>query len=505
MAITPYTIPFAAGSLAAQRSGDLFVGMRRELDELQRQLATGQKSQTFGGLGLERRTSLDFRGKLSAIDGYMASIKDAQLRVTMMTQGLERLAAMAGSTKSELSPPSFNPGSDGRTMAQVAAEDRLKLAIDVLNSEIAGRHVFAGRATEKPPVLDYRTIMDGDATRLGLRDVIQERIAADRGGGPGQVTLGSPSAPGLESLTMATTDAARFGIKIVGLTETMTNVALPGTANAAGVTIAAGVTTAQLDLTGLPVAGEGFEIQVRLPDGAVQSLTFTAVAGPPGPGEFQIGVDAATTRDNASAAVAAALNTLTASDEFRASSTVAAAREFFAQSPGNPIPGGTYSNPVVQWYVGDDDTTTVPKGRDTAPVRADESFVVGTGARANEAPLQNFMAQLGALAASSFTNDDPGRLRYEALADKVRANLAPADPAQKIEGMVMELGAAAASMNAAKERHQAADAVLQDALAQNEEAKPEAVAAAILALQTRLQASYQTTSILARLSIVNYL
>ena len=115
------------------------------------------------------------------------------------------------------------------------------------------------------------------------------------------------------------------------------------------------------------------------------------------------------------------------------------------------------------------------------------------------------MAQLGALAASSFTNDDPGRLRYEALADKVRANLAPADPAQKIEGMVMELGAAAASMNAAKERHQAADAVLQDALAQNEEAKPEAVAAAILALQTRLQASYQTTSILARLSIVNYL
>ena len=64
MAITPYTIPFAAGSLAAQRSGDLFVGMRRELDELQRQLATGQKSQTFGGLGLERRTSLDFRGKL---------------------------------------------------------------------------------------------------------------------------------------------------------------------------------------------------------------------------------------------------------------------------------------------------------------------------------------------------------------------------------------------------------------------------------------------------------
>ena len=138
-------------------------------------------------------------------------------------------------------------------------------------------------------------------------------------------------------------------------------------------------------------------------------------------------------------------------------------------------------------------------------MRADESYVVGTGARANEAPLRNFMAQLGALAATSFTNDSAGRLRYEALADKIRSNLAPPDPAQKIEGMVMELGAASVSMNAAKERHQATDAVLQDTLAQNEEAKPEAVAAAILALQTRLQASYQTTSILSRLSIVNYL
>jgi flagellar hook-associated protein 3 FlgL len=505
MAITPYTIPFPAGSLAARRSGDLFVGMRRELDDLQRQMATGQKAQSFGGLGLERRSSLDFRGKLSAIDGYMAAIKDAQLRVTLMTQGLERFSAMAGSTKGELLPPKFDPGAGGRTSAQVAAEDRLKLAIDILNSDIAGRHVFAGRASEKPPVIDYKTMMEGDATRLGLKGMIAERLAVDQGGGLAQATLASASGGGLESLTIATTDANRYGIKVSGLSESMTNVALPGTANAAGVTAAAGLTTAQLDFSGIPNAGEGFELQVELPDGTVQSLSFTAVVGPPGPGEFQIGANAAITRDNASAAVAAALNALTLSDDFRASSSIAAAEEFFAQSPGTPIPGGTYSRPVALWYVGDDDTASVPDGRDTAPVRADASYVVAAGARANEAPLRNFLAQLGALAAASFTNDVPGRQRYEALADKLRANLAPADPAKKIEGMVMELGAAAASMNAAKDRHQATDAVLQDALAQNEEAKPEAVAAAILALQTRLQASYQTTSILARLSIVNYL
>jgi flagellar hook-associated protein 3 FlgL len=290
----------------------------------------------------------------------MASIKDAQLRVTMMTQGLERLTAMAGSTKSELSPPKFDPGSDGRTSAQVAAEDRLKLAIDILNSEIAGRHVFAGRASDKAPVIDYKTIMDGNATRLGSKDMIAERLAVDQGGGLSQAALATASGGGIESLTIATTDANRYGIKVLGLGESMVNVALPGGANAAGVTIAAGVTTAQLDFTGLPNAGEGFQLQTQLPDGTVQILSFTAVAGPAGPGEFQIGVDAATTRDNASAAITTALSALTAADDFRASSSVAAAQEFFAQSAGNPIPGGTYSMPVAIWYVGDDDTATVP-------------------------------------------------------------------------------------------------------------------------------------------------
>src|SRR4051812_33180884 len=115
MAISPYASGFSASSVSAQRSGDLFVGLRRELDGLQRQLATGQRSESFGSLGLERRASLDIRGKLSALDGYLATIKDTQFRITMMTQGLSSLTAMAGNTKADLLPPIFDIGADGRT------------------------------------------------------------------------------------------------------------------------------------------------------------------------------------------------------------------------------------------------------------------------------------------------------------------------------------------------------------------------------------------------------
>jgi flagellar hook-associated protein 3 FlgL len=475
MAISPYASPFAAGSLAARRSGDLFVGLRRELDALQRQLATGQRSETFGGLGFERRASLDIRGKLSAIDGYMATVKDAQFRVTLMTLGLSRLTAMGSDTKADLLPPGFDLGTDGRTTPQKNAEERLKLAIDVLNTDANGRYVFAGRASDKRPVVDYKTLMEGDGLRLGLKAMIPERVAADRAiDGLGHVTVGSASAAGVESLTVATADAARLGLKIVGLTETMTNVGLPGSANAQGVTSAAGTTTAALDFTGLPLAGEGFQIEVKLPDGTARSLSFTAVTAPGAglPGTFEIGTDAATTRDNAMAAVAASITALMAGDDAKTSSAIAAAREFFAQSPGSQLPVGAYSKPVVTWYVGDDDATAVPNGRDTAAARVDDSYVVGTGARANEPPIRDLLVQLGVLAAESFSNTVAEHQRYDMLAGKVRSNLSPADAGGKVESIVGELGSALASMNAAKERHQGTEAVLREALAGNEEQSP---------------------------------
>ena len=68
-----------------------------------------------------------------------------------------------------------------------------------------------------------------------------------------------------------------------------------------------------------------------------------------------------------------------------------------------------------------------------------------------------------------------------------------------------ELATSRLAIDGAKERHTATKALLQDRLDAVEGASNEEVAAAILSLQTRLQASYETTSILSRLSLANYL
>ena len=45
------------------------VDMRRQLDELQRQLATGKKSETYAGLGLDRGLAVGLRSRLSGDRG----------------------------------------------------------------------------------------------------------------------------------------------------------------------------------------------------------------------------------------------------------------------------------------------------------------------------------------------------------------------------------------------------------------------------------------------------
>ena len=156
MTVTSYT-----GSRAA-RGADRFVSMRRDLDALQRQLATGVRSQTYGGLGFGRQTSLDARGRLSAIEGYDAAIKDASLRLKVMTQGLEQLAAAARDTRTESLPPQFKIDTEGRTSLQKNAAQRLMLAVDVLNTDVNGRRLFGGRAVDSAPVEVPDRLLNGD-------------------------------------------------------------------------------------------------------------------------------------------------------------------------------------------------------------------------------------------------------------------------------------------------------------------------------------------------------
>jgi hypothetical protein len=131
--------------------------------------------------------------------------------------------------------------------------------------------------------------------------------------------------------------------------------------------------------------------------------------------------------------------------------------------------------------------------------------VVGTGARANEPAIRSLLAQLGVIAQATFPSTPGERERVETLKSRISENLSPPVDKPRLEVIATEFEVAMASIQGAKERHKVAGNMLQDILDKVEQVSTEETAAGLLNLQTRLQASYQTTSMLSRLSLVNFL
>lgn len=502
--------PFIPTSISARRNGDLFVEMRARLEDLQRQLSTGTKADSFSALGLDRRISLDVRAKLSLTEGWTKSIEQGDIRIRFMMQTVEQFGKQISDAKSDARAGGFVQAANGQVAGQILATSRLQQTIDALNVDVNGRYLFSGRSHDVKPVERFDIIMNGDgAGRAGVRQLISERQQADAGVGDlGRLTNTLAGA----TVTLAR-DAANppYGYTIAGATS-----------NAAAITAtftAGPPATTAFDVTGTPNAGEKITVALNLPDGTSETIELEVrQAGSTGPAEtgFAIGATPAATATNLQAALTAALQKETRTT-LNSASAVIGARDFFNGSNSNPplrVPGPGFStattapapaaaNTTVIWYKGDDDTTI--SARNTATLQIDDGQVVPTGARANEATFREGLAIFAAFASGNFPiNDANARDRYEALTDRVRTGLA-FPSTQKPQDVAVEISAAQSAMSAAKDRHKTTAVMLEASRAGVEDANMEEVAANLLAIQTRLQASYQTTSILSKLTLTNYI
>jgi hypothetical protein len=211
----------------------------------------------------------------------------------------------------------------------------------------------------------------------------------------------------------------------------------------------------------------------------------------------------------------AATGTL-AKTSLMAASAVKTSSEFFAADVNNPplrVDGppfdtataqiaGTSANTVI-WYTGEASTDPA---RSSAVARVDTALVVSYGTRANEQGISWLVQNVATLAAMTFSPTDPdGQARSQALNDRLRPNLDVPAGTQKVENIQAEIAATQNSIQGSKDRHQQLGATLSDFLNQVKGVSNEEVGAQILALQTRLSASLQTTAMLYQTSLINYL
>ena len=105
-----------------------------------------------------------------------------------------------------------------------------------------------------------------------------------------------------------------------------------------------------------------------------------------------------------------------------------------------------------------------------------------------------------------FTSSDPNTgAAYTQLTQRVVGNLGNPTGTQKITDVEAEIANAQVVMKGATDRQTQTQSTISDMLDSVAGVSTEQVGAEILAMQTRLQASLQTTALLSKISLVNYL
>ena len=481
------------------------VGMRSQMSDLQRQFATGKRSDDYAGIGLNRGLTVSLRSQLAATASYGDTITNLNVRIDLAESVLSRIGEIGTETKNSVAEMTSE---EGRINAQGSAKSALGEMLGLLNSSAGDRYIFSALATDTPSVESLETIMDGDTAHAGFNQVVSERLQADMGAsGLGRLLVSSPT-PGSVSVAEDVAGSV-FGFKLNAISSTLSGSTVSGPA--------ATPPAMSIDLGGVnPAAGEKVSFTLDLPDGSQETITLKATTTmPPGPDEFAIGQDSAATAANLQTKLQSSIGKL-ASTSLTAASALTAADNFFNTDAANPplrvdgppfdtatgLMDGDASN-TVMWYTGEAGSQPA---RTTAAARVDQSITVNYGLRANEEGIRWQMQNLAALAAISMApGDADSEARASAMASRLRTALDVPTGTQSTADIRTELAGAQKSIDSAKQRHQYTKATLSDFLEDIEGITNEEVAAKMLALQTNLEASMQTTARLFQMSILNYI
>jgi flagellar hook-associated protein 3 FlgL len=303
-----------------------------------------------------------------------------------------------------------------------------------------------------------------------------------------------------------------FGFKLGSVASSLTNATATGpTGSPASITV---------DLATNPNPGDTLTYTFKLPDGTTSNLTLTATtASPPGTNQFTIGATPAATASNLQAALTTSVSTLAQTD-LTAASAVEAAHNFFDVDTGQPpqrvagppfttataLVAGTATN-TVTWYTGGLGTGTA-NARSSVNARVDSSLTVNYGVQANEQGLRAVIENVAVFSATSFqVSNTNSSAAYAALSRRVGLALLPQSTSgnQTTVNIETELSNAQNSIKTATDQQQQTQNALQDFVQSITGVSNEEVAAKITTLQTQLEASLQTTAMLTKLTLVNYL
>lgn len=476
--------------------------IQTQLADLQRQLTTGQKADSFATLGSATSLVLSLNNQVTQSNSYISTIDTIGLRIDTTANALTSINTMVSKLQTGGLTTTFDlsNGTGSQTSFQVTAGAYLDQMVSLLNESVADRYLFSGKSVQTAPVVSTDLMLNGDTAHAGLKTVISERNQADLGAdGMGRL---STSAPTTDSVSL-TEDAGVFGFKLSSVSSNLAGTTVTGpTGSPASLNVQFGTT--------LPAEGDTISMDMTLPDGTSTTVKLTATTeSPAGAGQFTIGADAATTAANFQSSLESAVKTEAAST-LKAASTVEAGNDFFGNPPqrvsgadpytATGLQDGTTAD-TVYWYQGDSSGTA----GDNFIATIGDGQQIAYGARADQSAITTAVKNAALLTAVQYDSTDTNAAAsYAALTERTSKAL-NYENTQSLEGLVTKIGLQSANLDAAKTDLQTQVSTSQSLLGDNLNADDYDVTVKLTTLMTQLQASYQVTSSLSKLSLVSYM
>jgi len=361
--------------------------LNNQLTTLSTQLATGEKSSTYSGIGSGEGFAIAARSQLSSISAFTDTITNVNTIIDGANTALQSLSQIGGQVQSDAASTPQNLNSTGQTIAQQNALTELSSIVGILNTQVGDRFIFSGSAINTPAVAPVDTILNGNGTQAGLKQVIAERAQADGTTGLGRLVITAPTAANPNTVSVAEDAAGSpFGLKLSSVSSSLTGATVTGPSGSpAAVSITLGATN--------PNPGGQVTINFNLPDGTTDSVKLTASnATPPPAGSFAIGATPAATASNLNAALNTAIATL-ANTSLVAASAVEAGHDFFDPSgtatgsvannqaaPPAPITGAT----ALSGVAGTNSLSSGFAAGDSITVNGTQITFVASGATGNQ-------------------------------------------------------------------------------------------------------------------------
>jgi flagellar hook-associated protein 3 FlgL len=325
--------------------GQAVLNLNNQLTNLSTQLATGEKSTTYAGMGVNEGFAIAARQQLSNISGFTNTITNVNTIIDGENTALQSLTSIAGNVQNAASATPQTINSTGQTIGQENAQSAFSQMVGILNTQIGNSFIFSGSATNTPSVASAQDILGGNGAQAGLTQVIAERALADGTTGLGRLVISTPNTAttGTPPATTSTTSfsvsedsaGSPFGLKLSSVQSTLTGATVSGPSGSpASVSFSFGATN--------PNPGGQVTLNFNLPDGTTSSVTLTASSqNPPPSGSFAIGATPAATAANLNSALNTSIGTL-ANTTLAAASAVAAGNDFF--DPSSSATGAVATN-----------------------------------------------------------------------------------------------------------------------------------------------------------------